>query len=107
MVRITYSWVNKLAYSFLCRVLRRPSHSVAFYVSINIYDTLFILDINECTENLDNCPANSVCQNAIPGFNCICNPGYEHRGDICDGKFVDVSDCSLLLCFNVFSRTLV
>ena len=44
------------------------------------------LDIEECAQGIDICPANTECTNTIvaPGFTCQCVNGY--GGADCDGK---------------------
>ena len=37
------------------------------------------MDVNECSEGIDECVENSSCYNTIGNYECICNDGY--RGD--------------------------
>jgi len=44
-------------------------------------------DINECIRGTNGgCPPHSKCQNTIGGYNCDCDPGYEHHGRPCFGQ---------------------
>ena len=44
-------------------------------------------DIDECTDDADNCDAYATCTNTVGNFTCTCNPGYEGDGITCDGKY--------------------
>lgn len=44
------------------------------------------LDIDECAV-LHVCPLNSVCNNTVGSFQCICNNGYSKVAGICQGCF--------------------
>ena len=47
-----------------------------------------IVDIDECTENLDNCHEKADCTDLEGSFRCTCKSGYEGDGvDSCNGKF--------------------
>ena len=46
----------------------------------------FILDIDECTEDKDDCDANAHCNNTVGSFECTCNDGYSGAGVTCEGK---------------------
>lgn len=39
-----------------------------------------ISDINECSENTDNCHVNAQCANTIGSFQCECLPGFAGNG---------------------------
>ena len=48
---------------------------------------LFISDIDECDDNLDNCAEdNAECANTIGSFTCTCDPGYSGDGTMCTGE---------------------
>lgn len=49
------------------------------------------LDVDECTEKLDNCTTNQECKNTEGSFKCTCIPGYEMNNDslLC----VDIDEC--------------
>lgn len=52
---------------------------------------LYIVDIDECTEQLDNCDAlHSVCENTAGGFTCHCDDGFSGDGVTCH----DVDECA-------------
>ncbi|XP_065833094.1 protein jagged-1-like [Oscarella lobularis] len=38
-------------------------------------------DSDECASGLNNCGANTVCQNTVRGYLCPCQPGYADTGD--------------------------
>ena len=42
-------------------------------------------DIDECTEESDNCHHNATCNNTDGSFNCTCNSGYRGNGTFCEG----------------------
>ena len=44
-------------------------------------------DINECSEEQDNCSVNSNCTNTIGSYECTCHTGYldEGLGYVCTG----------------------
>ena len=44
-------------------------------------------DIDECTDNSDNCHANALCTNTVGSFTCACNTGYSGDGVECEGKW--------------------
>ena len=46
-------------------------------------------NINECSERLANCPANSYCEDIDGSFKCECYRGYRKS----DGKCVDINEC--------------
>lgn len=47
---------------------------------------LFQSDINECSENLDDCHANANCNNTFGSFSCWCKAGFAGDGvDSCQG----------------------
>ena len=50
--------------------------------------TFYSLDIDECTEESDNCDANTVCTNTDGSFTCACNTGYSGDGVTCTGEFL-------------------
>lgn len=49
-------------------------------------------DINECNEARTSCPYNSYCRNTERSYECICNKGYEMRGNRCVRK---VTSCGI------------
>ena len=46
-------------------------------------DTVLFLDIDECSDNSDNCSRSSTdCQNFQGGYECKCKSGYKYiQGD--------------------------
>ena len=67
---------------------------------------LFLVDIDECDRDLDNCNVNATCMNTVGSYDCMCNAGFEGSGFIgdCNSEFQLVtlpmtgSSTSLLLC---------
>ena len=41
-------------------------------------------DINQCDEGNNDCEHS--CSDAIPGYDCVCNVGFERNGPFCIGK---------------------
>ena len=56
---------------------------------ICIYIYTFLIDIDECDLNTDNC--DQVCLNNVGSFSCDCGFGYELDGDgtTCNGMVSD------------------
>lgn len=52
------------------------------YVKKVIYD-LFLIDINECCEEIVNCLKNVICNDIDGVYICICNKGFNGDGKIC------------------------
>ena len=50
------------------------------------YNIPTFTDIDECIDGTDGCPENSVCNNTIGSFECICFPGFVKNGSQCDGE---------------------
>lgn len=46
----------------------------------------FFADIDECSEGLDNCSVNAVCENVMGTFQCTCKDGYKGDGVTCSGE---------------------
>lgn len=45
----------------------------------------FILDIEECATEIDNCNLDANCTNTKGSFNCTCHTGYSGDGVMCNG----------------------
>ena len=45
-------------------------------------------DIDECTEETDNCDDNAICTNTDGSFTCECESGFSGNGVQCDGKII-------------------
>ena len=59
--------------------------------------TYFILDIDECAKDTDNCHADSTCTNTKGSFHCSCRHGYSGDGINCVGKYTCANKYILLL----------
>ena len=73
--------------------LRAPSTCV-MKVNVSYFVNEKCIDVDECTESLDNCSkvngiANAECVNNAGGFICTCNKGWEGDGWFC----ADVDEC--------------
>ena len=44
-------------------------------------------DVDECTNNDDDCSINGRCTNTVGSFSCACNSGFEGDGKTCTGKY--------------------
>lgn len=53
-------------------------------------NTLFLTDVNECTEKPDICGKEHQCVNMIGGYRCQCAPGYKNGENekSCVGQFI-------------------
>ena len=40
-------------------------------------------DIDECTDDMDNCSPNATCNNQIGTFECVCKDGFRGNGTNC------------------------
>ena len=47
---------------------------------------LFHVDIDECTQGLDNCSENAVCTNTVGSYTCTCSIGFVGDGTSCIGE---------------------
>ena len=63
-------------------------HSAPIHV-MSILLLIFVLDLNECANNTDNCDVNAYCDNTVGSYNCICYSEYTGNGISCTGKFLD------------------
>lgn len=50
-----------------------------FYIFVSV-------DINECTEDTDNCDQDAMCTNTRGSFSCTCNIGFSGDGTNCSGE---------------------
>ena len=47
---------------------------------------MFITDIDECAEDLEDCSELANCVNTEGSYQCVCLPGYEGDGRVCNGE---------------------
>ena len=50
--------------------------------------TFIHTDIDECTEEKDNCDDDAACTNTEGSFTCLCEPGFSGDGVQCEGKII-------------------
>uniref|UniRef100_A0A8D0CAD4 Signal peptide, CUB and EGF-like domain-containing protein 2 n=1 Tax=Salvator merianae TaxID=96440 RepID=A0A8D0CAD4_SALMN len=50
---------------------------------------LLSLDVDECTQGLDDCHADAICQNTPKLYKCTCKPGFSGEGKTCR----DIDEC--------------
>uniref|UniRef100_A0ACB8G3D0 Signal peptide, CUB and EGF-like domain-containing protein 2 n=1 Tax=Sphaerodactylus townsendi TaxID=933632 RepID=A0ACB8G3D0_9SAUR len=48
-----------------------------------------VIDVDECSQGLDNCHPDAICQNTPKLYKCTCKPGYSGEGKICE----DIDEC--------------
>ena len=70
---------------FFSKLVRHKSRSA----KIRDFFSLFP-DVNECTNNVDNCDANAFCKNTGGSYNCTCSPGYTGNGTSCTGIIIQL-----------------
>ncbi|KAM4846817.1 signal peptide, CUB and EGF-like domain-containing protein 2 isoform 4-T4 [Thomomys bottae] len=46
-------------------------------------------DVDECSQGLDDCHADALCQNTPSSYKCFCKPGYQGEGRQCE----DIDEC--------------
>ena len=66
---------------------------------------MHLIDIDECTTELDNCHENAICSNTFGSFHCTCIPGFEGDGVNCTSKLVIFSgdertECNVLFTYS-------
>jgi hypothetical protein len=54
------------------------------------YLTYNSLDIDECSQSVNNCHQNSNCINIDGSFLCTCGSGYSGNGTVCQGKYNEI-----------------
>ena len=58
------------------------------------------IDVDECTEGVDDCHHNATCSNTPGGFNCTCVSGFSGDGaNSCEGKLQQY--CHTVMCMYV------
>lgn len=62
-----------------------------FWKDIRFDDTILLLDIDECSNNMNKCnPLSTDCQNFRGGYKCKCKDGYKPIGGDkfkCESKY--------------------
>ena len=46
-------------------------------------------EIDECSDETDNCHPKAICANTDGSFTCTCNPGFEGDGTSCQGNWLN------------------
>ena len=52
-----------------------------------------VSDNDACVDG--TCDVNAMCHNTVPGYSCICLPGYMGNGKICVGTSLLLHVCQL------------
>ena len=68
-----------------------PCFLYLIYTFKLIYFIIF-KEINECTDNTNNCNAFATCSNTEGSYICTCNNGYSGDGINCLGGFVTATN---------------
>ena len=76
--------INKL---MLCYIILELMLQFSVKLKIERY-FCFHTDIDECTEESDNCDDNAICTNTDGSFTCECESGFSGNGVQCDGKII-------------------
>ena len=66
---------------------------------LNIYVdiwSLMSLDVDECSEESDDCDSNADCTNTDGSFTCVCKTGWTGDGTTCSGLIVISNQCTFL-----------
>ena len=72
-----------------CLLINSIKSKIMSSLSPNVQLFLYLrIDINECSDNSDNCDVNAYCNNTVGSYNCTCNPGYTGNGTTCTGKYL-------------------
>lgn len=74
-----------IIYYFLIRITRILKPSYCYECHQKLFDFFFLLDIDECETDTDNCDVNAHCNNTKGSFQCTCNIGYFGDGVVCEG----------------------
>ena len=63
-----------------------------YYLYIHCSYDIYIPDINECAEDIDDCEHD--CINTEGGYYCMCDDGYLSVGSNCSGMYIVCIPCS-------------
>ena len=58
---------------------------------ITIFYFLFVIDVNECVENISKC--NQLCSNTQGSYICFCKRGYKLDSD--NHTCIDIDECAV------------
>ena len=60
-------------------------------IPLNYWRIPHCADIDECTEETDDCSENADCSNTPGSFQCTCMTGYSGDGTMCNGKLQSIA----------------
>ena len=81
---------NVGSYSCTCNAgYKKNGHSCEGILSNLLYKiSIKYLDIDECTDGVDDCDINGECTNTIGSFACNCKSGYSGDGTECQSRYM-------------------
>ena len=60
------------------------------------------IDVDECSDNTDNCNINAICSNNHGSFNCQCKAGFSGDGISCSSKAIILTWYNVQFFFRFF-----
>ena len=81
IVRVTLA-MKEMDSTVQVRLLATPT----LHCSQVLTECTLLLDVDECSRNLDNCHSNATCSDTEGSFDCTCDSGFEGDGVNCSSK---------------------